>query len=177
MLTHWTNTGLNFFIYFFFLFSDNQSLKFGEIVSTSNSFRNIEEVTVVCSNTLLWSMRVPHISGECCVPTANIEKAWLNSWSRQTHAIFSYSVHVGLNAPYGPSLSLSLTHYITSHEWERAVTSRRAVAAASLGSSVKVDLVAYGFTRKLYLSISYSTFTLFAFQFYKLFVTRLLWSE
>ncbi|XP_026322124.1 thiamin pyrophosphokinase 1 [Hyposmocoma kahamanoa] len=43
---------------------DQQSLKFGEIVSTSNAFRNKEEVTVVCSHTLLWSMRVPHISGQ-----------------------------------------------------------------------------------------------------------------
>lgn len=40
---------------------DNQPLKFGELVSTSNTFDGSEYVKVKCSNTLLWSLRVPSL--------------------------------------------------------------------------------------------------------------------
>ncbi|CAG9795137.1 unnamed protein product [Diatraea saccharalis] len=43
---------------------ESQSLKFGEIVSTSNTFDGSEHVTVKCSNTVLWSMKVPTLLGE-----------------------------------------------------------------------------------------------------------------
>ncbi|XP_063824049.1 thiamin pyrophosphokinase 1 isoform X2 [Ostrinia nubilalis] len=39
----------------------NQPLRFGEVVSTSNTFDGSETVTVKCSNTVLWSMRVPSL--------------------------------------------------------------------------------------------------------------------
>ncbi|KAM3967411.1 thiamine pyrophosphokinase 1 [Aphomia sociella] len=40
---------------------DNQSLKFGELVSTSNTFDGSELVKVKCSHPLLWSMRLPNL--------------------------------------------------------------------------------------------------------------------
>ncbi|CAG4991891.1 unnamed protein product [Parnassius apollo] len=42
---------------------DNAPLKFGELVSTSNTFDGSEKVTIKCSNTILWSMKIPSI---CC---------------------------------------------------------------------------------------------------------------
>ncbi|XP_075971499.1 thiamine pyrophosphokinase 1 isoform X2 [Anticarsia gemmatalis] len=42
---------------------DNQPLMFGDIVSTSNTFDGSDKVTVKCSNTLLWSMRIPTVMG------------------------------------------------------------------------------------------------------------------
>ncbi|KAL0832635.1 hypothetical protein ABMA28_000831 [Loxostege sticticalis] len=41
---------------------DDEPLRFGELVSTSNTFDGSEKVTVKCSNTVLWSMRVPSLS-------------------------------------------------------------------------------------------------------------------
>ncbi|CAH2071602.1 unnamed protein product [Iphiclides podalirius] len=40
---------------------DNAPLQFGELVSTSNAFDGSEEVKISCSNTVLWSMKVPNI--------------------------------------------------------------------------------------------------------------------
>ncbi|RVE43845.1 hypothetical protein evm_011513 [Chilo suppressalis] len=40
---------------------DNQPLKFGDIVSTSNTFDGSENVTIKCTNTVLWSMKVPDL--------------------------------------------------------------------------------------------------------------------
>ncbi|XP_052749219.1 thiamin pyrophosphokinase 1 isoform X2 [Galleria mellonella] len=40
---------------------DNQELKFGELVSTSNTFDGSEFVKIKCSHVILWSMRVPHL--------------------------------------------------------------------------------------------------------------------
>ncbi|XP_073942818.1 thiamine pyrophosphokinase 1 isoform X2 [Choristoneura fumiferana] len=40
---------------------DNHTLKFGALVSTSNTFNGSKTVTVKCSHTLLWSMRVPSL--------------------------------------------------------------------------------------------------------------------
>ncbi|KAL4708311.1 hypothetical protein ACJJTC_007717 [Scirpophaga incertulas] len=39
----------------------NQTLKFGELVSTSNSFYGSSVVTIKCSNTVLWSMKIPNL--------------------------------------------------------------------------------------------------------------------
>ncbi|XP_030029581.2 thiamin pyrophosphokinase 1 isoform X1 [Manduca sexta] len=43
---------------------NDQPLKYGEIVSTSNTFDGSEKVMIKCSNTLLWSMRVPCLLGQ-----------------------------------------------------------------------------------------------------------------
>ncbi|XP_037868637.1 thiamin pyrophosphokinase 1 isoform X2 [Bombyx mori] len=43
---------------------DNQSLKFGELVSTSNAFDGSDTVKIKCSHTILWSMKVPSLTGE-----------------------------------------------------------------------------------------------------------------
>ncbi|XP_037964906.2 thiamin pyrophosphokinase 1 isoform X5 [Plutella xylostella] len=40
---------------------DNSTLKFGCLVSTSNTFSGAEKVTVKCSHTILWSMKIPGI--------------------------------------------------------------------------------------------------------------------
>ncbi|KAH9635625.1 hypothetical protein HF086_009972 [Spodoptera exigua] len=40
----------------------NQPLRFGGIVSTSNTFDGSQKVTIKCSHTLLWSMKVPLIT-------------------------------------------------------------------------------------------------------------------
>ncbi|XP_053604224.1 thiamin pyrophosphokinase 1 isoform X2 [Plodia interpunctella] len=39
----------------------NQSLKFGDIVSTSNTFDGSEVVKIKCSHPILWSMRIPMV--------------------------------------------------------------------------------------------------------------------
>ncbi|XP_047526268.1 thiamin pyrophosphokinase 1 isoform X1 [Pieris napi] len=41
---------------------NNQPLKFGSLVSTSNTFDRSEVVKIKCSHTLLWSMRVPSLT-------------------------------------------------------------------------------------------------------------------
>ncbi|XP_045522296.1 thiamin pyrophosphokinase 1 isoform X5 [Pieris brassicae] len=41
---------------------NNQPLKFGSLVSTSNTFDRSELVKIKCSHTLLWSMRVPSLT-------------------------------------------------------------------------------------------------------------------
>ncbi|XP_045446765.1 thiamin pyrophosphokinase 1 [Melitaea cinxia] len=41
---------------------DKQQLKFGRLVSTSNTFDGSEQVKVKCSNTLLWAMEVPSLT-------------------------------------------------------------------------------------------------------------------
>lgn len=38
---------------------DNASLNFGAIVSSSNTYNGSPTVTITCSNTILWSMKVP----------------------------------------------------------------------------------------------------------------------
>ncbi|XP_041970338.1 thiamin pyrophosphokinase 1 [Aricia agestis] len=38
---------------------DNGKLKFGELISTSNTFDGSEQVTINCSNTLMWTVKVP----------------------------------------------------------------------------------------------------------------------
>ncbi|XP_045765458.1 thiamin pyrophosphokinase 1 isoform X2 [Maniola jurtina] len=43
---------------------DNQELKFGKLVSTSNAFDGSEQVKIKCSHTLLWSMKVPSLMGK-----------------------------------------------------------------------------------------------------------------
>ncbi|XP_059056746.1 thiamin pyrophosphokinase 1 isoform X2 [Achroia grisella] len=40
---------------------DNQELKFGEIVSTSNTFDGSELVKIKCSHLILWSMIIPNL--------------------------------------------------------------------------------------------------------------------
>ncbi|XP_068631189.1 thiamine pyrophosphokinase 1 isoform X2 [Battus philenor] len=40
---------------------DNSTLKFGELVSTSNAFDGSEKVTVRCSHTILWLMNMPGV--------------------------------------------------------------------------------------------------------------------
>lgn len=51
-----TSTGLKWNL-------DNKPLQFGELVSTSNAFDGSQLVTIKCSHTILWSMRVPYVMG------------------------------------------------------------------------------------------------------------------
>ncbi|XP_039749668.1 thiamin pyrophosphokinase 1 isoform X2 [Pararge aegeria] len=43
---------------------DNQELKFGKLVSTSNAFDGSELVKIKCSHIILWSMKVPSLASE-----------------------------------------------------------------------------------------------------------------
>lgn len=54
---HVTSTGLKWNL-------DNQPLQFGQMVSTSNSFSESETVTIKCSHTIFWSMKIPYVMHE-----------------------------------------------------------------------------------------------------------------
>nr|XP_026496681.1 thiamin pyrophosphokinase 1 isoform X1 [Vanessa tameamea] len=41
---------------------DNQQLKFGRLVSTSNTFDGSEQVKIKCSHTLVWAMEIPSLT-------------------------------------------------------------------------------------------------------------------